>query len=175
MGAIFEWISGHNLGGLDFVEFCVAVNIAQVSWDKFQQIVRTAETRYVQISDAAKNNAREADERALVKTFVSCADWVRMKMGILWGANYCLSCLSVFVGVGMLYLNATCPWDFLLLVPSLLYLFLTYLLLGVLKIFVRCADLLVDKIRAQKDAEKLLDSIPAALKSSQPIDEAESP
>lgn len=150
-------MSHHERGNPTFVQFVTGINLAQIGWDQFRDKVRFAETQYNEKLDAARTNVAYVEHRIWLNVIINnFLDPVRRVVEVAWFANYWLSILMVIAGLGMLYLNSVCVYDYLLLVPPAAYLGLSYIMLAVVLAVLRIFDAFVDRYTVEKEAEKFV-------------------
>lgn len=158
-GACEGWIAKREkLGGSEFVAFCTGINIAQMSWTGFQDAVRRGDELFNKTFQTILSNSSYANRKHLLETFIT---WMfRPAEKVIWffrHANRWLAIILAIAGLAMLYFGATCPWDFLLLIPPVVYVVLSYLALGLLWCIGKLAGALVNKIDAVRETEAFIE------------------
>jgi hypothetical protein len=153
--AAWNWVVSHpDRGGPHFIEFCTAINVAQLGWSDFQKKFRYAETKYKTMLDGALSNATYARHKAWLRAFVKFFfSPIRGLVNVGWVINFILTIGTSFAGVLMLYLHASCVYDYFLLLPPLAYLALTYIALGALWIVLLLFKAIVNRVEAEKETE----------------------
>jgi hypothetical protein len=151
----WNWIINHpDRGGVEFISFVTAINVAQLGWSEFQKKFRYAEMKYKAMLDSALGNASYAKHKDFLKGFVRFFfSPVRIAVNVGWVCNFCLNVCMAFAGLGMLYLHASCVYDYLLLVPTVAYLALTYFALGILWIVLLIFGAIVNRVESERETE----------------------
>jgi hypothetical protein len=115
----FEYINAHwhDLGSDHFIAFCIGVNTALIGWPAFQDRVRypgrELDPRLSSLSASILDRERHP---TVAKTIVKTVVFLH-RCG--WPTIHGLALGAVFAGATMLYLKKSCPYDFLLLLPTI--------------------------------------------------------
>jgi hypothetical protein len=118
----------HDLGSDHFIALCTGINIALIGWPGFQDRVRYAESRIEEkLTSVSASFLDQERFQTLVKKCQETA-FVIQRWG--WRIIFTLALVAALAGATMLYLKKSCPYDFLLLLPTIFQLGLSWITLG---------------------------------------------
>jgi hypothetical protein len=145
-GSVDKW------GGGNFISFCTAINLAAVSWDKFQSTLKKASERADEITNSISANIEDTNDSAIFKRIMRMvrvvADSVSAIVSLLC---YSLAAIAFVAGLILLYFDCTCKYAFLLVVPSIFYLVFMWIRLGVFELIAWLMEKLVKKTSAPSE------------------------
>jgi hypothetical protein len=122
MATFTEWVRvcmEDGWGGGEFIALCTALNIAAVSWDKFQESVKSLTRRAEEIINTAKANIGDSQDQDYLARGMDrfCQKKGRVWGSFLWPLYYFSTWMAVVAGSAMLFFGKSCPFVFLLLAP----------------------------------------------------------
>ena len=119
-------IDWNKAGGDSFVELWAGLNLAFFAWDKYQEALSWPRRKCEQIIEVTTCNILDKPQQ--VRIVALFARWSKLPASILsWLCRICrwLAILAFVVGVYMLYTERYSPWDWILILPTLTYLFIS--------------------------------------------------
>jgi hypothetical protein len=126
--AVFE-IDWTTVGGSSFIELASGVNLAFIAWDTFQQRLKFVDRDCrAMVNQACADIIDEQHRKNSEEHFARMLNYVDASFKGLWWTCYFFGVLTVLLGFAMLYFNWNCRHDYLLLLPILVYLFVSLLI-----------------------------------------------
>jgi hypothetical protein len=150
---MWTWILGwfptdkaDTFGGPHFIALCTGINLVLISWTEFQKKVQYAEHLFAgKLTAAAASNADKQNTQ-LKKTLCVVMPLIISISKSIWRTTYLLTVALTVAGIGMLYFDAKCRYDYLLLLPTLVYLAWTYFALLIVTIWIWIVQFVLKRI-----------------------------
>jgi hypothetical protein len=130
---MWAWILGwfptdrlSTFGGPHFIAICTGINLVLISWSEFQKKVQYAEHLISgKLTAAAASTADEQKTQhkkflcVVMPIFTGISNWI-------WRGTYLVTIAFTIAGIAMLYYDVKWRYDYLLLLPTFVYLVWTY-------------------------------------------------
>jgi hypothetical protein len=124
-----------DYGGSDFISLVTAFNIAVISWPAFQERLKHAEKKLDAKIASKRVTMAEIHYGHFCKLASPCLEILKKLGSWSWPIAYLLTIASALSGVLMLYVNKSCPFDFILLCPLFFYYAWTWFAILVLNLY----------------------------------------
>lgn len=109
-------------GGESFVQLWTGLNLAFVAWDKYKEALNLPRKKCEEIINAATCNILDRETKTRIGNhFVRWSKYIVFLLRWFWRLSWGSAIVAFGCGVYVLYVNHCGPWDWILILPTLVY------------------------------------------------------
>ncbi len=119
-----------KVGGESFVQLWTGLNLAFVAWDKYKEALNLPRNKCEDIINAATCNVLDSGTKTRIGDhFVKWSKFIIFVLRWFWRLSWVSAIIAALCGVYVLYVNHCGPWDWILILPTAVYVGVTIFVL----------------------------------------------